>query len=74
MFLIPPRILFELFDLEVELNNFLLGKKIECAVILHCVKLFKSLDSLLDGLEVCHHTAEPSCVYIVSVCSAVLLP
>ena len=56
-------------SIKVELNNFLLGKKIECTVVLHCVKLFKSIDSLLDGLEVCHHTAEPSCVYIVSVCS-----
>ena len=33
------------------------------------MELLKSLDSHLDGLEVGHHTAEPSGVYIVSVSS-----
>ena len=33
------------------------------------MELLKSCDSSLNGLEVSHHTAEPSCVYIVSACT-----
>ena len=38
----------------------------------HCVELLKSLDSLLDRLVVCHHTAEPSCIYIMCISSQCL--
>ena len=30
------------------------------------MKLLQTLESSLDGLEVGHHTAQPTCIYIVS--------
>ena len=36
------------------------------------MELLKSCDSSLDGLEVGHHTTQPSSVYIVSTCTGSL--
>src|SRR5699024_1173896 len=55
--------------LKGKLHYFLLGKKVKGSVLRHLMELLKSGNSGLDGLEVCHHAAEPSCVYIMSVSS-----
>ena len=40
--------------------------------VLHGVELLKSCDSSLNGLEVGHHAAEPSGVYIMCACAGSL--
>ena len=55
---------FKLFDFKVKLDNFFLRKKSKSSVAFHNLELSKSLDSLLNRVEVCEHTAEPTCVNI----------
>ena len=56
--------LLKLLYLELELDNFLLGKHIESSVSLHGLELLKSLYTALNGVEVGEHTAEPTGVDI----------
>ena len=49
----------------LEFYYFLLGKKIELAVGLHCIDLVQSCHSAPDRLEVREHSAQPSVADIV---------
>ena len=57
-------VLHELFTKSAELNDFLLGEKIEIAVRFHFVDLVELCNTGLDGLEVGEKTAEPTLVDI----------
>ena len=57
--------LLEIKDFLLHCGNFLLRKQIERAVLLHLVEVVQTVDRLLDGLEVGHHTAGPTHVDIV---------
>ena len=47
------------------LSGFLLGEKIEGAILLHLLELLETVDALTDGLEVGQHTAGPTDVHVV---------
>ena len=64
-FLDAAEVLLELFHLAHVLHDFLLGKHIEGAVLLHLLELSKAIDTGAHGLEVGEHAAEPTCVDIV---------
>ena len=61
-FLNTADILLQLLHLFLDLYNFLLGKYIEGSVCFHLLILLQSLNTGLDGLEVCQHTTQPSLV------------
>ena len=54
----------KLLPLLLDQRNFLLRKNVEGAILCHLLDLLQTLDTSLDGLEVCKHTAEPSLVYV----------
>ena len=62
--LISAEIFLELISLSDQLQCFLLGILVDCAVFLHLSDLSESFDSLADSLVVCEHSAQPSLVYI----------
>ena len=58
-------VLLELGDLAFKLDDFLLGKHCEGAVLLHLAQLGKTVDTGAHGLEVGQHATEPTGVDIV---------
>ena len=58
-------VLLELGDLALVLDNFLLGKHCERAVLFHLLQLSQTVDTGAHGAEVGEHTAQPSCVDVV---------
>ena len=58
-------ILLELGHLAHELHDFLLGKHVEGAVLLHALELSKTVDTGAHGLEVGEHAAQPTGVDVV---------
>ena len=58
-FLDAAEVLLELLHLAHVLHDFLLGKHIEGAVLLHLLELSKAIDTGAHGLEVGEHTAQP---------------
>ena len=58
-------ILLQLLDLAHVLDDFLLGQHIESAVGLHGLELVQTIHAGTHGLEVGHHTAQPTSVDIV---------
>ena len=65
-FLHAAEVLLELLDLGEVLHDFLLGEHIERAVSLHGLELVEAIHAGAHGLEVGHHTAEPTSVDIVA--------
>ena len=59
------QIFLQLFNLMIELDDFLFREKVKRAVLLHFTKLLEAADTCLDGLEVGEHAAEPSRIDIV---------
>ena len=58
------KVLLKLLPLFLQLDNFLLRQYLKSTVLRHGLDLFQSCDTALDSLEVGHHTAQPSLVYI----------
>ena len=59
------QVLLQLGDLAHVLHDFLLGKHIKGAVLLHPLELVQTVHTAAHGLEVGEHTAQPTGVHIV---------
>ena len=63
-FLDAAQVLDELLLLGLDGDDFLLGKELEVAVLLHLLDGLEPVDAGLDGLEVGEHTAQPPLVHV----------
>ena len=52
-----------------ELKHFLFREHIECAVLLHRLQFLQACNTLLDGLEVRHHAAQPTLIHKELACA-----
>ena len=61
------QVVFQLFALVLQLDDFLLGQQLELALLFHLVDLVQTLHAGADGAEIGQHTAQPAVVDIVHV-------
>ena len=59
------QVLFQLFALGEQLDDFLLGKQLELAFLLHLVDVVQAVNTGADGAEVGERAAQPAVVHEV---------